>query len=541
MGPVPEAAPIQIGAVNAEPTMAELLAALERANGERDEYRKLYLELLERFRKLEQGILGQKSERLKGNEAQLVLQVLGTLFGDQATADPTPDPKKEKVKEHERAKPTGRKPLPDQLPRVDVEALPDEVKRLGTDAFDCIGEDIMETVERRRGSLVVVRVHKKKFVAKGRDRVESTLVQAPSPELPIPRCVAGPGLLADTIVRRWQDHLPLYRLERVYSRDGLDLARSTICGWHAALAELVNPLIAVMWKDALSAPYLCTDATGVLVQALERCRHAHFWVVVAPERHVLFKYTPKHDGAAVDDCLSGYKGYLVADAASVYEHLYRTGNVIEVGCWAHTRRYFWKSLSTDPERSRHALGIIGALFRIERVHKGLDPKKRLEVRRNESKPFVNAFFEWCDKECLVVLDETPISKGIGYARNQKVALSRFLEDGRLPLHNNISEGQLRREAIGRKNWLFVGNDEGGAVNAAFVSLLASCQLHGIEPVSYLRDLFCLLPSWSQLRLLDLAPASWKKTLEQADTQQRLAANIFRQASLGTLVEHLPSS
>ena len=539
MGAVPEAAPIQAGCVDVERTIAALNAELARANSERDEYRKLYLELLERFKKLERGILGQKSERLKGNEAQLVMQVLGTVFGDNAAAQPAPEPKKEKVKEHERAKPTGRKPLPEHLPRVDVEVLPEEVQRLGTDAFECIGEDVMETVERRRGSLVVVRVHKKKFVAKGRDRAESQLVQAPSPELPIPRCVAGPGLLAETVVQRWQDHLPLYRLERVYGRDGLDLARSTICGWHAALYELVKPLVDVMWKDALTAPYLCTDATGVLVQALERCRLAHFWVVVAPERHVLFKYTPKHDADAVDECLRGYKGYLVADAASVYEHLYRTGNVIECGCWAHTRRYFWKSLGTDPERSRHALGLIGELFRIERVHKGLAPPKRLEVRRNESKPFVDAFFEWCDKESLVVLDETPISKGIGYARNQKVALSRFLDDGRLPMHNNISEGQLRREAIGRKNWLFVGNDEGGAVNAAFVSLLASCQLHGIEPVAYLRDLFCLLPSWSQLRLLDLAPASWKKTVEEADTQQRLAANVFRQASLGTLVEHLP--
>jgi hypothetical protein len=147
---------------------------------------------------------------------------------------------------------------------------------------------------------------------------------------------------------------------------------------------------------------------------------------------------------------------------------------------------------------------------------------------------------WCDEQSTKVLDQTPISKAIGYSRNQRKALERFLEDGRLPMHNNFSENQLRRIAVGRKNWIFVGNDEGGEVHASFVSLLASCQLHSIEPFAYLRDLFCLLPSWPVRRVLELAPAYWKQTLQNEDTQQRLAANIFRQASLGLLDSHCPS-
>jgi transposase len=133
-----------------------------------------------------------------------------------------------------------------------------------------------------------------------------------------------------------------------------------------------------------------------------------------------------------------------------------------------------------------------------------------------------------------LLDETPIAKAVGYARNQRDALMRFLEDGRLPIHNNFSERQLRREAIGRRNWLFLGTDEAGEVNATFVSLLASCRLHEIEPWGYLRDLLCLLPSWPKKRVLELAPAYWKKTLENEATQQLLAANAFRRVSLGTL-------
>ena len=134
----------------------------------------------------------------------------------------------------------------------------------------------------------------------------------------------------------------------------------------------------------------------------------------------------------------------------------------------------------------------------------------------------------------------PIARAIGYARNQRVALRRFLGDERLPIHNNASELALRREVVGRKNWLFLGSDEAGGVNATFVTLLASCRLHGLEPWSYLRNLFCLLPAWPQTRVLELAPAYWKQTLEQKDTQQRLAANVYRAITLQSPPAHSPN-
>jgi transposase len=497
---------------------------------ERAQYRELYLKMLEQCRKLELGILGQKSEKLSGNEAQLTMAVLATMLGKNGI-EPAPVAK-QTVREHTREKPTGRKPLPENLPRVDIEVLPEEVQLKGLDAFERIGEDVSQTVERRPGSLVVVRVHKPKFVRKDRERcAETEVLQAPSPELPIERGLAGPGLLADTLVRRWQDHLPLHRLEQIYAREGLELARSTICGWHMELGTLVRPLVEAMFKDALASPYLCTDATGVLVQAKEKCRTGHFFVLVAPERHVLYQYSPKHDSAAVDRLLAGYKGDLVADAHAVYDHLYRSGDITEVGCWSHARRYHYKALESDPERARQALALISELFRIERSIADAPTRKREVVRARESRPIVERFFAWCDAEAGCVLDETPIAKAIGYARNQRVALRRFLADGRLPLSNNISERALRREVIGRANWLFVGSDDAGEVNAIFVSLLASCQLHGIEPWAYLRDLFCLLPSWPARRVLELAPVHWHQTLQKSDAQQRLAADPFRRATL----------
>jgi transposase len=541
------------GAAHLESIVAQQAATIDKLSVEREQYRKLYMELLERCAMLEKGIIvGKKAERFKGQDAQLTLKMLEMLLEQEDGESAAPGPAEndtEQVREHERKKP-GRRPLPEHLPHVKIEVLPPEVLRKGLDAFTRVGEEVRQVLERRPASMVVVEVVRPKFVertalqdellAAGKgvaltdESGELPRLIAEPPELPIERGLAGPGMLADTIVRRWQDHLPLYRLALIYARDGLMLARSTMCSWHEQLADLAEPLVEAMLRDAFTAPYLCTDATGVLVQAEEQCRRAHFWVLIAPERHVLYRYSHKHDSGAVDVLLAGYKGYLVADAATVYDHLYKNGDVVEVACWAHSRRYFFKALGSEPELAKHALALIKGLFRIERAIQTAPRKKREQVRREQSRPILDAFFQWCDEQAMVALDETPISKAIGYARNQRVALGRFIDDGRLPLDNNISERNLRREVLGRKNWLFLGSDEGARVNTIFVSLLASCQLHGLDPWAYLRDIFCLLHTWPASRLLELAPAFWKQTLQQQDAQQRLAANVFRTV---TLAEH----
>jgi transposase len=514
-----------------EQRLAALEAQIAAVAEERDEYRKLVLHLREENERLKRGLLGQKAERLPKNDAQLSLLMLGlALGGEAATATLTPPPE-QVVAEHTRAKPV-RRPLPDDLPRERIEIVPPEVER-DPDAFELIGTETRAVLERRPSATIVVEIAYKKYVRKDRDRDGITEIWAPDVvELPIPRGLAGPSLLADTIVRRWQDHQPLNRLEGIYGREGLPIPKSTICTWHEELLELVQPLIDAMHADALKAPYLCVDATGVLVLAKERCRAAHFWVKVAPERHVLFQYSKRHNSEAVDALLPGYSGYLVADAHAVYDHLYRNGSVIEVACWAHARRYFFKALESDPERAKTALAWIAALFALERSMVSTPAKKRREIRQARAAPIADAFFAWCHQQADRVLDESPIAQAIGYARNQQVALRRFLDDGNLPLHNNISELNLRREVVGRKNWLFVGSDDGAEVNAAFVSLLASCGLHKIEPLSYMRDLLCLLPRWPQHRVLELAPVNWRETLKQSEAQQALAANVLRRVVLG---------
>jgi len=515
-----------------EARSVELETRLVQVERERDEYRKLYLLAREENAQLKRGLIGHQAHRPLANDGQLSLAVLGLVLGQeqaQRPASPT-----QLVAAHTRQQPV-RKPFPEHLPRVSVEVLPPEVEREGRDAFTVIGVEKREVIERRPASLVVVEVIKKKFVRKAsQGALRTEVLSAAGPELPIPRGSAGPGLLADTIVKRWQDHLPLHRLEGIYRRDGIELNRSTLCTWHGALAALARPLVEAMHADALAQPYVCTDATGVLVQYPQRCQRGHFWVLVAPRRHALFQFSLQHDGAAVDQLLGGYTGIIVADAHKVYDHLFGNGKATEAGCWSHLRQYVLDALLIDAERVRDALACIQALFLIERQIDRAPPAERRRVRQERSKPIVEKFFAWCDTHREQALDGSPLADAIRYATNQQAALQRFLDDPRLPIHNNISELHLRRQAVGRKNWLFVGSEDGGHINTIFVSLLASCAMHRIEPWAYLRDLFCVLPGWPITKVLDLAPVNWPTTLQQPSVQATLAANIFRRA---TLLDH----
>jgi transposase len=551
--------------------------ALLEAIRARDVYRKLIDELQEKVDKLERGLIGPKSERFKGEDsAQLSIQVLAELLDKhdvdgadakqladellmqaeaeaQTSAGDGGDGHGEDGRDHgahrRPRKPTGRATATEHVHKLTLEILPDEVKRLGLDAFERIGEETSTTIERRVSSLVEVTVVRPKFRAKTDEAVQAVKAQramhdalpeerpqswitiAPAPEHPLERSMAGPGLLANVVVRRFDDHLPYNRLENIYEREGMRLGRSTLYGWLDALRELFGPLVKAMLIDARNAPYLCTDATGVLVQAPEKCSRGHFWVLVAPGRHVLFAFSASHDSAAVDRLLGGYDGYVVADAHAVYDHLYGEDGATEVACWGHARSYFFKTLASEPDIAQMFLGNLGVMFMLERKFAGKPRQQRQRMRASKVKVLVDRHFELCRKHEDAALDGTPLAAAIRYSLNQEKALRRFLDDGRLPATNNISERQLRRQAVGRKNWLFVGSEDGAAVNTTFSSLIASCHLHDIEPESYLRDVMCLLPDWPKSRILELAPCNWNQTRQQANTQQRLAGHVLHSAML----------
>lgn len=555
--------------------------ALLEAIRARDVYRRLVEELRDKVAKLEQGLIGAKSQRFKGaDDPQLSLEILKELLGRSGVegedaqmlaqellaeaekeaqvstdcdvlcddaADSTSAGEdsagQDDTKLHRRPRnPTGRKTA-QVIHKVTIERLPEEVQRLGLDAFERIGEERKTTNERRVAALFEVTVVRPKFRAKTdaavaavkqarteRDVVaevqpQSWITQAPPVEPPVAGARVGPGLLANVAVRRFDDHLPYNRLENVYEREGMRLGRSTLYGWLDALREQLAPLIAAMLRDARAAPYLCTDATGVLVQAPEQCKRGHFWVLVVPGRHVIFTFSDSHNAAAVDKLLGGYEGFLVADAHAVYDHLYADG-ATEVACWGHARAYVFKALSSEPEIARELLGNLRLMFLLERQFADKPRKQRERMRKSKVKAIIDRHFELCRKYRDTAVDDTPLAAAIRYSLNQEQALRRFLEDGRLPATNNISERQLRRQAIGRKNWLFVGSDDGAEVNTTLSTLIASCHLNDVQPEAYLREVMCLLPDWPASRVLDLAPCNWKQTREKPEAQQLIADNFW---------------
>lgn len=570
----------------------EFKARAERAEHERNEFRKLYELVLLELERLKRQLFGKKAETVDPAQVQIafapVLEALERARGGGAAEANALESELAKLRERAEAEvarrkaqkkppaPHGRRDLAlENLPVEKIVIEPPERLIPGGEALVQIGEEVSEHIDRRPASLVRVQVVRPKYkvpeapaknapeaIAAGavtnivetagaanrdadsvsRDRQVAgepvaarpvaepakpgSIVIAPLPERPIPRGIAGPGLLAHVLVSKYADHLPLHRQERIFRREGLHLPRSTLCGFVQGSVTLLGRIVEAMWEDArTNARWICIDATGVLVLAKEQCRRNHFWVVVAERQHVLFRFTKTHDGLVPAGLLEGFRGYVLADASSVYHELYRRETAItEVGCWAHGRRRAFDALSSDEPRALVLIGFIGLLYDAHLL--ATDPKTGVTDgarRKAEAGPVIDKLYAWIAAERPQVDDDAPIAKAMNYVVNHRVHLTRFLDDGLLRLDNNLAELELRREKLGGKNWLYCGSDDGAHWNATVVSLVASCQLHGIEPWAYLRDVLTLLPSWPAKRVLALAPKNWNETSQQPETQKLLAS------------------
>ena len=296
-----------------------------------------------------------------------------------------------------------------------------------------------------------------------------------------------------------------------------------------------------MREEALKTAFcIATDATGVAVQpeptdgrGRSACRRGHFFVMLADRDHVLFEYTPRETSAKVADLFRGFSGYVQADAKSVYDVLFRAADETpielgdggdelrsEVGCWAHARRKFFEAAAAKDKIAREALYRIHRIFEIERELSDLPPSKRKALRNTRARPLLDDFFDWATEHYAVVKEQRGLLRtAFGYVVRQREALSRFLDDGRLKIDNNASERELRRIAVGRKAWLFVGSDDHAEAAANLFSLIASCKLHRLDAEAYLRDLFRVLAHWPRDRYLELAPRYWARTRARLDERQ----------------------
>ena len=374
----------------------------------------------------------------------------------------------------------------------------------------------------------------------------ATIVTAAMPPQLLMRSYAAPSLIAHVASDKFCDGLPLNRQEDRFERLGIPIHRSTMCRWlEEAGAILGATIVEAMRKEALATAFcIATDATGILVQPMPRpdgkrqpCRRAHFFVQIADADHVFFEYTPVETSAVVSELFRGFSGFVQADAKSVYDVLYRPAGqrdrVVadgavrhEVGCWSHARTGAWEAaVATQSVIAREALARIMRMFQLERLWKERSPEHRKALRDRYLQPHVASFFAFVEEEYERVKHERGfLRSALGYCVRQKNALMRFLADGRLEMTNNHSERQLRRVAVGRKAWLFVGSDDHGQAAGNWLTLIASARLHKLDPEVYLRDLLRVLPHWPRDRYLELAPRYWRITRARLDRDQ-LAAEL----------------
>ena len=496
-----------------------------------------------RLEQLLRRLYGRSSEKIDPAQLQFFRNALEEMRAEEEASEeealPETEPTRILSNRH------GRRRIPKDLPRVRVvHDLPEDEKPCPCCGKErvVIGEESSEQLDFEPAKLTVIEHVRLKYACKACEENASEdgpqIVVAEKPLAPIEKGLAAPGLLSYVIVSKYGDHLPLYRLERILDRHGIDIARSTMCDWMRQSAEALKPLYNLMVRETLASKVLHTDDTpvNVLDRDLDKTKTGRFWVYVGDEAHpsTVFSYTPDRSRDGPMKFLDGWGNdetrYLQADAFGGYDGIYAGkagGNVVEVACWAHARRKFYEARNTDRDVATRALAFIRLLYDIED-----DARKefrrpddapgakclssiRIEHRQSKAQPRLAEFKAWLES-CLVsgggsVLPKSAMGQAIGYALNQWDALAVYATDGDLAIDNNAAENALRRVAIGRKNWLFLGSNTGGHTAAVLFSLIASCDRHKVDPFAYLRDILTRIAAHPSNRVEELLPERWNTT------------------------------
>jgi transposase len=412
----------------------------------------------------------------------------------------------------------GRQQLPEYLERIEIEhdlAAEDKVCPCCGEERCRIGAEVSEQLEYFPASFKVLKHIRHKYACAKCDASgdNPNIATAAKPSQPIDRGLPGPSLLAHVVTSKLGDHLPLYRLENIFARQGVHVARSTMCAWMAAVGELVKPLVELMALRVKQSRVVHTDDTTVPIQSPgeKQCRKGRIWCYLGDEAnpYVAYDYTPnrKRDGPVA--WLAGYSGYLQADAYGGYDGIYHAKGVTEVACWAHARRKFYDAQDSDGKRAAEMLALIGELYAIEREAKDVSDEARLTLRQERGVAALARIKTWLDMEGEIVLPRSPMAAAIGYVKNQWAALKVYVTQGFLNIDNNAAERALKRVAIGRKNWLFAGHDAAAANHARLWSLIASAERHGVDPQRYLTSVLAKIGQTPIDELDQFLPDVWK--------------------------------
>jgi transposase len=504
-------------------------ALIERIRNEAAEQLEAQRERLEAEKKAEiraavEAVLrrhyGPKTERfdprqilLFGRQVEATAEQLGAVAEFDTEAEPI-GRRKKPAKRHDH----GRNKLPEHLPRIPIEhELSDDEKKCPCcgEVRRRIGEEVSEQLEIIPAKFQVLKHVRVKYACQACEaKAENPqIVVAAKPPQPIERGLPGPGLLAYLVTSKWSEHLPLYRLEAILERAGVRVSRSTMCGWLAACGVLVQPLVELMAGRIRASRVMHTDDTRIPVQDPDRrtCKSGRIWAYVgdAANPYVVYDYTPDRTRAGPVNWLRDYKGYLQADAYGGYDGIYHSG-AIEVACWAHARRKFFDAKETDMRRATTMLEFVRRLYAVEDEARDLAIDARRDLRQSQAKPILDEIKAWLDAEREVVLPRSPVGEAFNYVCNQWMALNTYVTEGFLNIDNNAAERAVKRVAIGRKNWLFAGNDAAGGTAARLYSLVASAERHDLDPQRYLTSVLARLPGLPEVDLHRLLPDEWKR-------------------------------
>jgi transposase len=323
----------------------------------------------------------------------------------------------------------------------------------------------------------------------------------------------APSFVAHLVTAKCADSIPLYRLEKELLRIGAPTARSTMTDLFHRAAVTLAPLVQRLLQVVREGKVVHGDETPKKVQAQGHCKTGYVWVFTTrnPKPVILYRFAMSRSGKTPEAVLGGTKGSLVVDAYTGYNSVTDVDGRVRVGCHAHLRRYFFESLQTAPDEARKAMDFILELYRVERDAEAaqiLGTKEHLALRKERSAPTHRAFGRWLKEQLPLHPPKSPLGKAIRYGLGQWAALRRFLSNARIPLDNNTAEAALRRVALGRKNFLFVGNEVAGENLADLYSLVATCEANDINPVEYLADVLARINDHPNSRIDELLPQNW---------------------------------
>jgi len=468
----------------------------------------MVVELSEQVAYLSRMLFGRRSEKLADDPGQ------GRLFGQllpPPAAPPEDDDDPPPARPRKRRRHRGRRPLPADLPREIHEIHPPEAERTCPDCGqpkEIFGQDVTEELEVVPAKFFVKRYLRHKYAC---PHCQSHVSVGPLPPRPLDKGIPGPGFLAHLITGKYADALPLYRQQQIFRRHGLELSRSTLCGWVSYVAMLLGPIVAAGKLQIRASRKIHTDDTPITVLTEPvGSRRGYMWVYIGDQDDVVFEYTNSRKRDGPESFLRGYRGYLQADAFSGYDRICAGGQVTEVACWAHARRNFFDAQSSHPE-ARQVLSLIGRLYAIERRAKRLaiKPERLLAWRQRHARRRLAQLRAELERLSLLVLPRSALGQALTYTSKNWEALNRYTEAPFLAIDNNHSERQIKQLVIGRKNWLFCGSEHGAENAAVLYSLVVSCKLAGVDPFTYLRDVLTRIHTHPAERTAELLPREWK--------------------------------